>query len=532
MVASLIILLQISLSSALTPNLEALYNYSSITSYLSEMSNRYPGKVVYSNSSEIQSFTITTPSNYKKAKVLFVASLHSGFPLSTSLTMTLINYFLTNTSAEVEFILNSTNLIFIPVANPRAYVFLEKLVEAGEEPIPIWSGLEGQDWNCSLEVSGIDPDLNFDAGFEVLGERCSEEPYSGASPLESNISKHISSFYTSDPPVLTFILDVDGSSILYPTSNLDSSLSGSMEHFYASMSSFYTSRYGQFKKLETTKPGTLLDYAYSKGQLSYIINTDMPNPDGSANSNRTSDNRTQFIHAALSTLVSGVKLNYLNFTHRETTSNSSETNHTVHLFFSVNSSRYINSSVSLEILVDFDDEEDYEFLNATKIEYFNYRGIQQYQVLQSEKIVEEDDEDDGRDRKGGKDEGDDEESNEIGRRVNFTLNGFSGNIIQLVYWKKDKWENIEFEVEAKLVPVEGSGYFTSESAQADEEESEEDSEEDDGRGRDRRETGAMLGALLLIVLLVLLGIAGTILFFNRVKRPENTGDFSQNQNVG
>jgi hypothetical protein len=482
----------------MVPDPGTVYSYKNVTDYLSEMSTLYKDKVIYKNSTSIQTFSINSSSSYKKAKILFVSSIHGGFPLSTSLSLTLINNFLESSSKDTQDILNTTQLVFIPVANPVAYLLFEELIKNGEEPLPIFTGLEGQYWNCSSIFAGIDPDLNFDASFEMVGERCDEIGYSGESSQASEITSFISEQYFSDPPDLTFLFDHEGSSILYPpTASSSSKPEAKAEKYYQSQNFVENNtQYGQFSLIENEKPGTLLEYANSLKKLAYLVNVDPP-MDSSSNETHVSQYLGHFFHSSIISLVSGVNLEYLYFNVSESSEDSSNStsdpNETIHFFFKVNSSMYLDCDVNFEVFFDFEGSHDYEFVNLTRKESFSYKDNVINTTLTTSTVV----------------------GSTGFRNTSFTLAGLSENLLEFVFSKEQDKGKVEFEFHAVLRPINGGIYF--ERIDVENEGEENDHHDGHGHGNDKRRA-AILGGVLLIVLLILLGIAGLILYFTRKRR--------------
>ena len=201
------------LSKLPDPDLGVYYKAETVDAFLTEIKAQNSSVVTLTETGDFKYIILNTKAypNNTLPTTVFVGSMHGGFPFTTYSVLyyldKLVNGYNKDTKEgrDIKYIVDTTQFIFIPIANYLAYSETERLYNSSKSFTAIYTGLEGTDWNCTEnEFAGINPDYNFPIGFVKGDNKCSDSGYTGDSSLTSEITKFLNKITTDFSPNVIF----------------------------------------------------------------------------------------------------------------------------------------------------------------------------------------------------------------------------------------------------------------------------------------------------------------------------------------
>lgn len=443
-------------------------------------------------------------------KVLFIGSIHGGFPQTTYTVLYYLDVLVNEYSTDdaVKYVVDTTEFIFLPVANKEAYEKVQELYSNSNSFTTIWTGLEGTDWNCtSNDYAGINPDKNFPTSFSVGSDKCTADGFTGDEALSSTTSQQISDMIESLKPDVVFNFDNQGGKIFYP-------LAGSTKNLTSEQNEYYTYadlRKGDYGYMNYTsyglKNGSLLDYGNEKGSLVFEIWPANVTSATSASVKEAAEKLRDFLELAVQYHNVKASKGDLYIVESECDHHKKDCGYYVKNFtftLNINSEHYSDYHCDIVINPRFNSS------NVTLLET----------VLYDVSLID----------KSTTDRSSSEctSSSSIVNCANVKISGFKQIVIKLTYGLPKDVED-DFDFVANITATDGYYPFYSLSfSSEDAKDQSGESDDGDGDGPGRRRRGVITGLVLLIVLLILLLIAGIILCCaQRNKIPEQPPQFGQ-----
>lgn len=453
-------------------------------------------------------------STYKRGLVLFVGSLHGGSPLSAYTVLSYLEQCVNdyNLNSKIQEIVDNNTLIFMPIANYPAYKLVEETYNTSKTFITVLSGLEYLDECTNTDNStefypGIDPDQNFNSGFQASDDKCNSLGTAGSSASLSNITKKITDLI-SHPSPLVFIFAEEGNVVYKPYAKNKTELTGKVKNYYELIADHVDKDF-KFESFSNnkTKNGSLIDYVPDNGGLAFEIW-------GEKNSKVTEENvgdkanaTFEFVYNAIRHSSLDVKVGFR--------SNDYSGEKCVNYSMCFDVSFYIEAQTFTDVLADIDVMFEFNTTNFT-LYSLNVTKLNFDKTTQDGSRIECLITNTSLKCKEYKVEG-------------YTLVNF---IFQFGFSSSDK---INASYTGLVTASKSSVYFSdgtfSDSGPLpgfndDDSSSSSSSSSSDGDHKRRPQRGVMVGLVLLIVLLILLIIAGVILCCTQHKKEEPAGQFA------
>lgn len=502
------------LSKLPDPDFDAYYKADTVDAFLSSIKAEYPSVVTLSENGDYKHITLNYNAypEHKLPTTVFVGSMYGGFPFTTYAVLYYLDKFVNEyyKNEDIQYIANTTRLIFIPIANYEAYRKTEELYSTNNTFIAIWTGLEGNDWNCTDNLyAGINPDSNFPFNFVKGDNKCAQNGYSGDSSLESDITSHLYNVTTNFSPNVIFNFYTDGGYIYYPPATYSSNklTDDQIEYYnYVEKKNVDKMEYSQYSNY-SYKSGSFIDFANNKSSLIFEVG---PKTIDEATKDTVSGAAEEYMDfIVLGIQYHNVKIDKddLYKTVERCKENCEGYEKNITFKFSIESEHYAPYYCDIVINPNFESKNiTFSALKATELTIYDNEKKSSERTLSECNVT----------------------ANEV-KCTSVKIPGFKALSIEVTYKVPEKTED---DCEFISTITASKGYYPFESISYSSEDLEEnDDEEDDDHNGGNRRRGVMTGLVLLIVLLILLLIAGIILCCaQRNKTPDEPGQF-ENANV-